>query len=68
MNTTRAEAEMHEQIDEFSHRFDARINLDDLCDLLKIELDFESYDFENTWRPYISSNRRNSRRRGPRGI
>ncbi|MEM8485750.1 MAG: hemolysin family protein [Bacteroidota bacterium] len=41
-----AEAEMHEQIDEFSHRFDARINLDDLRDLLKIELDFESYDFE----------------------
>ena len=41
-----AEEEMHEQIDEHTHRFDARINLDDLSDLLKIELDFESYDFE----------------------
>ncbi len=41
-----AEAELHEQIDEYTHIFDARINLDDLSELLKIELDFESYDFE----------------------
>lgn len=41
-----AETDMHEQIDETTHVFDARINLDDLSDLLKIELDFESYDFE----------------------
>ena len=41
-----AEAELHEQIDEFSYLCDARLNLDDLRDLLKIELDFESYDFE----------------------
>ncbi len=41
-----AETELHEQIDETTHVFDARINLDDLSDLLNIELDFESYDFE----------------------
>ena len=41
-----AEAELHHQIDEHTHRFDARINLDDLGELLNIELDFESYDFE----------------------
>ena len=41
-----AETELHEQVDENTHIFDARINLDDLSDLLKIELDFESYDFE----------------------
>ena len=41
-----AEEDMYEQIDEHTHVFDARINLDDLCDHLNIELDFESYDFE----------------------
>ncbi len=41
-----AEEDLHEQIDELTHVFDARINLDDLSDLLNIELDFESYDFE----------------------
>lgn len=41
-----AEDELHHQIDEHTYRFDARINLDDLGELLNIELDFESYDFE----------------------
>ena len=41
-----AETDLHEQIDESTHIFDARINLDDLSDFLNIELDSESYDFE----------------------
>ena len=41
-----AETDLHEKIDDLTHIFDARINLDDLSDLLNIELDSESYDFE----------------------
>lgn len=40
------EADMYEQLDETSYRFDARIDLDDLNDLLDLELDTESFTFE----------------------
>ena len=41
-----AEIDLHEQIDEFTHVFDARIHLEELCEVLKIELDVEKYDFD----------------------
>lgn len=41
-----AEEELFQQVDEHTYRFDARINLDDLNDVLDFELDTEAYDFE----------------------
>jgi putative hemolysin len=40
------EAALYEKIDERTYRFDARINLDDLNELLDLEIDTENYDFE----------------------
>jgi gliding motility-associated protein GldE len=40
------EEELYEQIDANTYRFDARINLDDINELIGIELDTEEYDFE----------------------
>ncbi|ACY48991.1 hemolysin family protein [Rhodothermus marinus] len=37
---------LYEQLDEHTYRVDARMNLDDLAELLGIELDTESFDFE----------------------
>lgn len=41
-----AEEDLHERVDDLTHVFDARIHLDDLCEVLNIELDLEKYDFE----------------------
>lgn len=41
-----AEKDLHERLDDLTHVFDARIHLDDLCEVLNIELDLEKYDFE----------------------
>lgn len=40
------EEELYEQVDESTFRFDARINLDDVNDIVGTELDTETYDFE----------------------
>jgi CBS domain containing-hemolysin-like protein len=40
------EEELYEQIDANTYRFDARINLDDINELVGIDLDTEEYDFE----------------------
>ena len=40
------EEELYERVDEKTYRFDARINLDDINELVGIELDTEEYDFE----------------------
>ncbi len=40
------EEELYERVDESTYRFDARINLDDVNELVGIELDTETYDFE----------------------
>ena len=41
-----AEEDLHEQIDEYTFVFDARIHLEDLCEVLNIELGIEKYDFD----------------------
>ena len=41
-----AEEDFHEQISESTHLFDARINLDDLCEVLNIHLNTDNFDFE----------------------
>lgn len=41
-----AEHELYERIDEETFRVDARINLDDLNEILEIDLDTEHFDFE----------------------
>ena len=41
-----AEEELHEQLSETTHLFDARIHLDDLSELLNLELDTEQFDVE----------------------
>lgn len=41
-----SEPVLYEQIDAYTYRVDARMNLDDLAELLGIELDTESFDFE----------------------
>lgn len=41
-----AEEDLHEQVSEYTHLFDARINLDDLLDVLDIELSTDNFDFE----------------------
>lgn len=41
-----AEEDLHERLDDLTYVFDARIHLDDLCEVLNIELDLEKYDFE----------------------
>jgi CBS domain containing-hemolysin-like protein len=41
-----AETEYYEKIDDYQYRFDARIDLDDLNDLLDLDLDTASFDFE----------------------
>lgn len=40
------EEELYQQLDPHTYRFDARINLDDLNDVLHLDLDTEAYDFE----------------------
>lgn len=40
------ELELFEQIDDQSYRFDARIDLDELNEVLGVELDTEAFDFE----------------------
>ncbi len=40
------EEALYERVDEHTYRFDARINLDDINDIVGIELDTEVYDFE----------------------
>lgn len=40
------EEELYQQIDPATYRFDGRINLDDLNEVLGLELDTEAYDFE----------------------
>ncbi len=40
------EKPLYEQLDERTYRFDARINLDDMAEIIGIELDTEQFDFE----------------------
>ena len=40
------EEDFHSQVSETTYLFDARINLDDLCEVLDIHLDTEKFDFE----------------------
>lgn len=40
------EEALYERVDEHTYRFDARINLDDINEIVGIELDTEIYDFE----------------------
>ncbi len=40
------EKPLYEKIDDYTYRFDARINLDDMAEILGIELDTEQFDFE----------------------
>ena len=40
------EEALYEQVGEHTYRIDARIDLDDLDDLLALDLDTESFDFE----------------------
>ncbi len=40
------EEALHRQVDEHTHSVDARIHIDDLMDLLRVELDVDGYDFE----------------------
>jgi putative hemolysin len=40
------EEPLYQKLDEYSYRFDARINLDDLNEVLGIELETEDFDFE----------------------
>lgn len=37
---------LYERVDEHVYRFDARINLDDINDIVGLDLDTEAYDFE----------------------
>ena len=41
-----SEESLYEEVDANTYLFDARINLDDINEILGIELDTESYDFE----------------------
>src|SRR5690606_29302890 len=40
------ELDLFEQVDEHTYRFDARINLDELNEVMGIDLDTEAFDFE----------------------
>ena len=41
-----AEGDLYEKLDETHYRIDARIDLDDLNDLLELDLDTDAFDFE----------------------
>ena len=41
-----AESDLYEKLDETHYRIDARIDLDDLNDLLELDLDTDGFDFE----------------------
>lgn len=40
------ESELYERLDEDTYRFDARVNLDELNEILGVDLDTEAFDFE----------------------